>query len=186
MEKVGYGVFDPSQRSSYTGRPTLHAHALHTPYRSAGCLGSVCRRGVDPARKVLSGVGMQLLGLYIFVGTDSRPDIRFQSSLVTNTAKNGALAEQKETLARAYGWLVVNGLLAALAGSAPRSATQNLVELLSAFSLRYPAETRVWVSEVLFAVRLLSELWRSYSSCLSPGSIPQRLGRMPRTGLYKP
>jgi hypothetical protein len=67
-------------------------------------------------------------------------------------------------LAQSYGRLMINGVLAALAGSAPRSATQNIVELLSVFSLRYPAETRIWVSEILSAVRCVIVLQYDWAS----------------------
>lgn len=70
------------------------------------------------------------------------------------TVKNSSLVSQKDTLAQNYGKVIVRGALTALAGSAPRSATQNIVDLLSALSMRFPAETRSWVSEVLFDVRV--------------------------------
>jgi hypothetical protein len=80
---------------------------------------------------------------------------------VTCTAKKGDLGSQKDAFASSYGRMIVRAVLAGLAGVAPRSAAPNLVDLLSTFTARYPAESRAWASEILFAVRMTPNPMRS-------------------------
>ena len=55
-------------------------------------------------------------------------------------------------LVHQYGLPILRAVLCGFAGVAPRSATVNLIELLSTIASRYPAETREWMNEILFAV----------------------------------
>ena len=53
-----------------------------------------------------------------------------------------------------HGRPILQAVLTGFAGVAPRSATQNLIELLSMMASKYPSETREWMDAILFAVRL--------------------------------
>ena len=48
----------------------------------------------------------------------------------------------------------MRAILAGFAGVAPRSATQNLIELLGTLVTKYPGESRIWMSEALFSVSI--------------------------------
>ena len=50
---------------------------------------------------------------------------------------------------------ILRAVLCGFAGVAPRSATVNLIELLSIIASKYPAETREWMNKVLFAVGVI-------------------------------
>ena len=64
-------------------------------------------------------------------------------------------------LVRTHGRIIMGAVLNGFAGAAPRSATPNLIELLSTLTQRFPAESRQWMTEVLFAVGVvpLAFLW---------------------------
>ena len=55
-------------------------------------------------------------------------------------------------LIQAHGRPILRAILCGFAGVAPRSATQNLIELLSVVAAKFPAETRTWMNDILFAV----------------------------------
>lgn len=55
-------------------------------------------------------------------------------------------------LIQAHGRPILRAILCGFAGVAPRSATQNLIELLSIVATKFPAETRTWMNDILFAV----------------------------------
>lgn len=55
-------------------------------------------------------------------------------------------------LFQTHGRPILRAVLSGFAGVAPRSATQNLIELLSTIASKYPSETRGWMDEILFAV----------------------------------
>ena len=76
-----------------------------------------------------------------------------QSSFVNRTATNDDLAAAKAALAQTHGFQIMRAVLFGFAGVAPRSAMPNLIELLSTMITRYPAESKQWMSEILFAVR---------------------------------
>jgi len=57
-------------------------------------------------------------------------------------------------LFQVHGRPILRAVLSGFAGVAPRSATQNLIELLSTIASKYPSETREWMNEILFAVCL--------------------------------
>ncbi|KAI0651047.1 ARM repeat-containing protein [Trametes meyenii] len=75
----------------------------------------------------------------------------FLSSLVNRTATNDDLSNAKVALAQTHGFAIMRAVLFGFAGVAPRSATPNLTELLSALTTRYPLESKQWASEILFA-----------------------------------
>lgn len=72
--------------------------------------------------------------------------------MITQTSSNDSLGDMKDMLVQSYGRTIMTAVLAGFAGVAPRSATPNLVELLSTLVSRYPNESRGWVSEILFSV----------------------------------
>ena len=59
-------------------------------------------------------------------------------------------------LIQTHGRTLMGAILSGFAAVAPRSATPNLIELLSTLTQRFPAESRQWMTEVLFAVSFLS------------------------------
>jgi len=52
----------------------------------------------------------------------------------------------------AHGRPLMLALLSGFAGTTPRSVAPNLIELLSTLLSRCPANTRSWMSDILFAV----------------------------------
>ena len=52
----------------------------------------------------------------------------------------------------AHGRPLMRALLSGFAGTTPRSVAPNLIELLSTLLSRCPANTRSWMSDILFAV----------------------------------
>ncbi|KAH9886674.1 ARM repeat-containing protein [Cubamyces lactineus] len=75
----------------------------------------------------------------------------FLSSFVNRTATNDDLAAAKAALAQTHGFQIMRAVLFGFAGVAPRSAMLNLIELLSTMITRYPAESKQWMSDILFA-----------------------------------
>ncbi|TFK48147.1 ARM repeat-containing protein [Heliocybe sulcata] len=75
----------------------------------------------------------------------------FLHTLVNRTTRSDDLENGKTLLAQRHGRSIMQGVLLDLAGIAPRSASPNLIDLLSVLLSRYPAESRVWMSEVLFS-----------------------------------
>ena len=52
----------------------------------------------------------------------------------------------------------MRAVLFGFAGVAPRSAMPNLIELLSTMITRFPAESKLWMTNILFAVSVSSYL----------------------------
>ncbi|CCM04086.1 uncharacterized protein FIBRA_06245 [Fibroporia radiculosa] len=75
----------------------------------------------------------------------------FLSSLINRTCTTDELSEAKIMLAQTHGRSIIKVIMSGFAGMAPRTATQNLIELLSVFVTRFPAETRTWMTDVLHA-----------------------------------
>ncbi|KAH9942102.1 ARM repeat-containing protein, partial [Amylocystis lapponica] len=73
----------------------------------------------------------------------------FLGTLVNRTATTDELNDAKAELAQTHGRSIMLAVLNDFAGVAPRSATPNLVELLSILVTRLPAESRVWASEIM-------------------------------------
>ena len=74
--------------------------------------------------------------------------------LVRWTASSGDLGDASTMLIRAHGWPILRAILCGFAGVVPRSAMQNLIELLSTVATKFPMETRTWMndSDILFVV----------------------------------
>jgi len=75
----------------------------------------------------------------------------FLGALIKRTGSSDALSEENAALIGTHGRRIMRALLEGFAGVAPRSATANLIEVLSAIVTKHPAEARVWMEEILFA-----------------------------------
>lgn len=65
-------------------------------------------------------------------------------------------------LAEVHGPSIMRAILSGFAGNAPRTASPNLIELLSVLVTRYPVESRRWMLDVLHAVSTVtSSFFRS-------------------------
>ena len=100
-----------------------------------------------------------------------------QNSLLIRTASNDDLASAKVAFGQTHGGPIMRAVLFGFAGVAPRSAMPNLTELLSTVVAKYPLESKQWMTDILFAVRLSDSLvgrnvWRSPTSCLAGGLLP--------------
>jgi hypothetical protein len=79
--------------------------------------------------------------------------IGVQGCLLHRTSLYEELDEPKQRLVGVHGRAIMRAVLCGFAGVAPRSTTPNLIELLSALLTRFPDLCRVWIPEVLYAVR---------------------------------
>ncbi|KAH7882096.1 armadillo-type protein, partial [Phlebopus sp. FC_14] len=61
------------------------------------------------------------------------------------------LGDASTMLIQMHGRPILRAILCGFAGVAPRSATVNLIELLSTIVSKHPAETREWMNDILFA-----------------------------------
>ena len=77
------------------------------------------------------------------------------SSIINRTAARDELTEAKDAFAQTHGRAIMHAVLSGFASVAPRSATPNLVEVLSTLVTRYPLLSKTWTTEILFAVRFL-------------------------------
>ena len=68
---------------------------------------------------------------------------------------NDKLEPLARPLLQRHGRNILHVLLRGLAGLAPSSTVQNLIELLATMNSRLADECRAWIPEVLFAVRIL-------------------------------
>ncbi|KAF9237195.1 armadillo-type protein [Melanogaster broomeanus] len=75
----------------------------------------------------------------------------FLETLIRRTASSDDLGDASTILIQMHGRPILCAILCGFAGVAPRSATQNLIELLAVIASKYPAETREWMNEILFA-----------------------------------
>ncbi|OBZ74388.1 Importin-13 [Grifola frondosa] len=76
---------------------------------------------------------------------------KFLISLISRTYATDELTEAKAMLARVHGRSIMRAVLSGFAGVAPRSATANLIELLSTLITKFPAESKAWMTDVLFS-----------------------------------
>ncbi|EPT00042.1 hypothetical protein FOMPIDRAFT_1163505 [Fomitopsis schrenkii] len=75
----------------------------------------------------------------------------FLRTLIIRTCAVDELSDAKQMLVQTHGRTIMGAVLSGFAGVAPRSAAPNLIELLSTLTQRFPAESRKWMTEVLFA-----------------------------------
>ena len=76
----------------------------------------------------------------------------FQGTFINRTFSSDEVGEAKTILIQSHGRSIMRALLSGFAGVAPRSATPNLIELLSTLVSRFPAQCKTWMAEILFAV----------------------------------
>ena len=76
-----------------------------------------------------------------------------QCTFINRTSTNDDLAAAKVAFAQAHGIPIMRAVLFGFAGVAPRSAMPNLTELLSTMLMRFTAESKQWMTQILFAVR---------------------------------
>ncbi|KAK0494340.1 armadillo-type protein [Armillaria luteobubalina] len=74
----------------------------------------------------------------------------FLSNLIHRSCVYPALEAQRTQLISGHGRDIMRAVLFGLAGVSPRSATPNLVEMLSTLLVRCVEESRVWLKEILF------------------------------------
>ncbi|KAH8077079.1 ARM repeat-containing protein [Cristinia sonorae] len=75
----------------------------------------------------------------------------FLATLINRTASNETLSDSKNLLIQAHGRSILRAVLSGFAGVAPRSATPNLIELLSTMVTKFPAESKTWMAEILYS-----------------------------------
>ncbi len=79
--------------------------------------------------------------------------LNVQSNLIHRSCVYPALEAQRTQLISGHGRDIMRAVLFGLAGVSPRSATPNLVEMLSTLLVRCIEESRAWLKEILFDVR---------------------------------
>ncbi|TFY77229.1 hypothetical protein EWM64_g6783 [Hericium alpestre] len=75
----------------------------------------------------------------------------FLITFINRSHSSDDLGDAKAVIVQRHGPEIIRAILVGFAGVAPRSAAPNLVELLSTFVTKYPTETKLWVSQILFA-----------------------------------
>ncbi|KAJ3868242.1 armadillo-type protein [Lentinula novae-zelandiae] len=74
----------------------------------------------------------------------------FLSTFIHRSYVHATFASYREQFIATYGRAIMQATLSGLAGQAPRSVTQNLIEMLSTMLTRCLEESQVWLKEVLF------------------------------------
>lgn len=75
-----------------------------------------------------------------------------QITLINKTVPTEPLAPLGRALMERHGKFVIRAVLSGVAGVAPTSTTQNLVELLTTMNSRVFEGCKMWIPEVIFAV----------------------------------
>ena len=78
-----------------------------------------------------------------------------QTALIKDTQASDDFADAKQLLLDTHGRATMRALLVGFAGVAPKSAVPNLVELFSALVVKTPLESKRWILEILYGVRVL-------------------------------
>ncbi|KAF9269125.1 ARM repeat-containing protein [Marasmius fiardii PR-910] len=74
----------------------------------------------------------------------------FLSTFIHRSFVHESLAPYRTPLVNTHGRAITEAVVSGLAGQAPRSATTNLIEMLSTLLTRCLSECRVWLHDVLF------------------------------------
>ncbi|KIK52851.1 hypothetical protein GYMLUDRAFT_179628 [Collybiopsis luxurians FD-317 M1] len=74
----------------------------------------------------------------------------FLSAFINRSYTQADLAPYREQFIATYGRSIMQAILSGLAGQAPRTVGQNLIEMLSTMLTRCVAESKIWLREVLF------------------------------------
>jgi len=75
----------------------------------------------------------------------------FLVTLINRTFLNDDLHDAQRALVQVHGRPLMRAILCGFAGTAPRSVTPNLIELLPTLLTRHPADSRSWISDIMFA-----------------------------------
>jgi hypothetical protein len=75
--------------------------------------------------------------------------------LINRTAAAEGLEDAKNVFAQKHGKNIIYSILSGFAAVAPRTATPNLIELLSTFLTRFPLQSKQWVNEILYSVSVI-------------------------------
>ncbi|KAA1477613.1 ARM repeat-containing protein [Dentipellis sp. KUC8613] len=75
----------------------------------------------------------------------------FLVTLINRTHGSDDLGDVKNTLLQVHGPAIMRAVLSGFAGVAPRSATPNLIDLLSTLITKQPVESKSWMSQILYA-----------------------------------
>ncbi|KAL0062877.1 hypothetical protein AAF712_010197 [Marasmius tenuissimus] len=75
----------------------------------------------------------------------------FLSTFIHRSYVHESLAPYRGQLINAHGQAITGAIVSGLAGQAPRSATTNLIEMLSTLLTRCLTECRIWLNDVLFS-----------------------------------
>ena len=94
-----------------------------------------------------------------------------QSTFIHRSYVHAALAPYREQFVATYGRSIMQVILSGLAGQAPRSVTQNLIEMLSTLLTRCMEESKVWLREVLFDVCSSYYILEFHSLILDAGEL---------------
>ena len=114
---------------------------------------TVCYQRAIPSRTVLADIVVHVLGTFcLFPLCSFRSLTTLQSTMINRTATNDDLVDAKTAFIQTHGIPVMRAVLFGFAGVAPRSAMPNLIELLSTMITRFPAESKLWMTNILFAV----------------------------------
>ncbi|KAI0686931.1 ARM repeat-containing protein [Cytidiella melzeri] len=75
----------------------------------------------------------------------------FLATMINRTAAAEGLEEAKNVFAQKHGKNIMHSILSGFAGVAPRTATPNLIELLSTMLTRFPLQSKEWINEILYS-----------------------------------
>jgi len=75
----------------------------------------------------------------------------FLATLINRTFASDELGEAQTALIQVHGRPLMRAIMCGFAGTAPRSVTPNLIELLSTLLARCSADSRSWISDILYA-----------------------------------
>jgi hypothetical protein len=77
---------------------------------------------------------------------------RIQTSLINRTYASEDLGDSRDVLIQTHGIAIMRALLIGFAGSAPKSTVANLGDLFAILVSKYPAESKVWMTQILNGV----------------------------------
>ncbi|KAG7094032.1 hypothetical protein E1B28_007654 [Marasmius oreades] len=80
----------------------------------------------------------------------------FLSTLIHRSYVHESLAPYRTQLVSTHGRAITEAVVSGLAGQAPRSATTNLIEMLSTLLTRCLSECRLWLNDVLFSENFIA------------------------------
>ena len=91
--------------------------------------------------------------------------MRLQGTFINRTFASEEVGHARKAFIEAHGRSLMHAMLNGFAGTAPRSVAPNLIDLLTTLLSRSPADSRSWMSDILFAVRTLPSTVQFYYRC---------------------